>query len=65
MWVLGLVTTEVGAVGASLCFVTGVGVSIGTAKVVEDSAEHYGELFGEHIIYEQLFKKIIQTLFYI
>ncbi|HHT1315934.1 TPA: PAAR domain-containing protein [Klebsiella michiganensis] len=56
MWILGIVTSEVGALGAGLCLVTGVGASLGAAKLVEGGAEDLGESFGGDILYEKLFK---------
>ncbi|WP_259349669.1 hypothetical protein [Enterobacter sp. RHBSTW-00175] len=56
MWILGLATSEVGAIGAGLCLVTGIGTGMGAAKMVEGKAEDAGEYFGEHILYEKLFK---------
>lgn len=56
MWILGLATTEVGAIGAGLCLVTGIGAGMGAAKMVEGKAEDVGEWFGENILYEKLFK---------
>lgn len=54
-WVLGLSTVEAGGVGAALCFVTGVGVTIASSKFVEKYGENAGEYVGEHIIYENIF----------
>ncbi|HCB2269640.1 TPA: PAAR domain-containing protein [Citrobacter koseri] len=54
-WVLGLSTIEAGGVGAALCFVTGVGVTIASGKLVEKYGENAGEYVGEHIIYENIF----------
>ncbi|EJH2658238.1 PAAR domain-containing protein [Salmonella enterica] len=60
MWVLGLATAEVGGLGSGLCFVTGLGVSIGAAKFSESYGENIGNTIGtyvgEHIIYENTIK---------
>ncbi|MCY0775094.1 PAAR domain-containing protein [Enterobacter cloacae complex sp. 2022EL-00788] len=56
MWILGIATSEVGAVGAGLCLITGVGASMGAAKLVEGGAEDLGKSFGGEILYEKLFK---------
>jgi uncharacterized Zn-binding protein involved in type VI secretion len=58
-WVLGLSTIEAGGVGATLCFVTGVGVTIASGKIAEkygeDAGEKLGKYVGDHIIYENSF----------
>lgn len=58
-WVLGLSTIEAGGVGATLCFVTGVGVTIASGKIAEkygeDVGEKLGNYAGDHIIYENSF----------
>ncbi|MCX8990859.1 hypothetical protein NLN88_23655, partial [Citrobacter portucalensis] len=58
-WVLGISTIEAGGVGATLCFVTGVGVTITSGKIAEkygeDAGEKLGNYVGDHIIYESFF----------
>lgn len=58
-WVLGLTTIEAGGVGATLCFVTGVGVTIASGKIAEkygeDAGDKLGNYVGDHIIYENFF----------
>ncbi|MBJ8831813.1 hypothetical protein [Citrobacter sp. Cpo126] len=49
MWALGLVTSEVGAIGAGLCLVTGIGTGIVAGKVAEEEGEEWGEFWGETI----------------
>lgn len=51
MWFLGLSTAEVGGIGSALCLVTGLGFSIGAAKLAEDIGENLGGHGGD-IIYE-------------
>ncbi|EKQ9731883.1 hypothetical protein JJH32_003122 [Salmonella enterica subsp. enterica serovar Lattenkamp] len=46
MWALGLVTSEVGAIGAGLCLVTGIGTGIVAGKVAEKKGEGWGERLG-------------------
>ncbi|HGY2793791.1 TPA: hypothetical protein ACNVTG_000551 [Citrobacter amalonaticus] len=44
-WVLGLITSESGGIGAGLCLVTGIGSSIAGGKI----AEKWGEIYGKKI----------------
>lgn len=44
-WVLGLITSESGGIGAGLCLVTGIGSSIAGGKI----AEKWGEIYGEKV----------------
>lgn len=44
-WVLGLITSESGGIGAGLCLVTGIGSSIAGGKI----AEKWGGIYGEKI----------------
>lgn len=55
MWLLGLSTAELGGIGSAMCFVTGLGFSIGASKLVEGTPE---EISGDggNIIYEHYFK---------
>ncbi|SQH39637.1 Uncharacterised protein [Salmonella enterica] len=46
MWVLGLVTSEGGGIGAGLCLVTGIGSSIAGGKFMESIGEKLGEGFA-------------------
>ncbi|ECC1695676.1 hypothetical protein FNI78_24890 [Salmonella enterica subsp. salamae] len=46
MWVLGLVTSEGGGIGAGLCLVTGIGSSIAGGKIMENIGEKLGEGFA-------------------
>ncbi|HCL5071498.1 TPA: hypothetical protein N2F43_000721 [Salmonella enterica] len=46
MWVLGLVTSEGGGIGAGLCLVTGIGSSIAGGKFMESIGENLGEGFA-------------------
>lgn len=46
MWTLGLFTSEVGAIGAGLCLVTGIGTGIVAGKVAEKKGEGWGEFLG-------------------
>ncbi|HGW5060460.1 TPA: hypothetical protein ACNH5O_003873 [Citrobacter koseri] len=45
-WVLGLITSESGGIGAGLCLVTGIGSSIAGGKISEKWGEIYGEKIG-------------------
>lgn len=45
-WVLGLVTSEGGGIGAGLCLVTGIGSSIAGGKIMESIGEKLGEGFA-------------------
>ena len=56
MWVLGILTEEVGGIGAALCLVTGISTGIAGSKVVEIPGEDAGKTYGE-VIYEKLFDK--------
>ncbi|WP_196208352.1 hypothetical protein [Citrobacter sp. Res13-Sevr-PEB04-36] len=47
MWALGLATSEVGAIGAGLCLVTGIGTGIIAGKAAEKKGERWGERLGE------------------
>ncbi|ECC1695678.1 hypothetical protein DPB93_25550 [Salmonella enterica subsp. salamae] len=46
MWTLGLFTSEVGAIGAGLCLVTGIGTGIVAGKVAEKKGEGWGGFLG-------------------
>lgn len=48
-WVLGLITSEAGGIGAGLCLVTGIVSSIAGGKVVEKWGERYGKKVGATI----------------
>ncbi|QLR76236.1 hypothetical protein HV336_04760 [Citrobacter freundii] len=48
-WVLGLITSESGGIGAGLCLVTGIGSSIAGGKIAEKWGEIYGEKVGTTI----------------
>ncbi|HFJ2069576.1 TPA: hypothetical protein ACGTP1_003636 [Salmonella enterica] len=60
MWVLGMLTEEIGGIGAGLCLVTGIASGIAGSKVAEgvgeDAGEKYSKEYGD-IIYEKLFNK--------
>lgn len=49
MWVLGLATAEVGAIGAGLCLVTGIGTGIIAGKQAEKVGESMGEKPGQGV----------------
>ncbi|ECE5988971.1 hypothetical protein DLB09_06240 [Salmonella enterica subsp. salamae] len=60
MWVLGMLTEEIGGIGAGLCLVTGIASGIAGSKVAEgvgeDAGEKYSKEYGD-VIYEKLFNK--------
>lgn len=49
MWVMGLITSAAGGVGAGLCLVAGIGSSIVGSKIAEKYGETMGESLGEAI----------------
>ncbi|MDM3224809.1 hypothetical protein OGV71_24260 [Citrobacter sp. Cf088] len=49
MWALGLLTSEIGAVGAGLCLATGISTGIVAGKVAEKEGEGWGGFLGEAI----------------
>ncbi|HDC2660951.1 TPA: hypothetical protein O7142_003432 [Salmonella enterica] len=60
MWALGMLTEEIGGIGAGLCLVTGIASGIAGSKVAEgvgeDAGEKYSKEYGD-VIYEKLFNK--------
>ncbi|WP_230326534.1 hypothetical protein [Citrobacter sp. Res13-Sevr-PEB04-36] len=60
MWALGMLTEEIGGIGAGLCLVTGIASGIAGSKVAEgvgeDAGEKYSKEYG-NVIYEKLFNK--------
>ncbi|WP_446030166.1 PAAR domain-containing protein [Lelliottia amnigena] len=47
MWVLGIMTSEVGGIGSAVCLVTGIGTGIVAGKFTEKWGESKGEKFGD------------------
>ncbi|HHJ4456858.1 TPA: hypothetical protein ACQJW2_001598 [Citrobacter braakii] len=45
-WVLGLITSEAGGIGASVCLVSGIASSIAGGKFLEKMGEKLGDRFG-------------------
>lgn len=45
-WVLGLITSEAGGIGASVCLVSGIASSIAGGKFLEKMGEKLGDKFG-------------------
>lgn len=45
-WVLGLITSEAGCIGASVCLVSGIASSIAGGKFLEKMGEKLGDRFG-------------------
>lgn len=45
-WVLGLITSEAGGIGASVCLVSGIASSIAGGKFLEKIGEKLGDRFG-------------------
>lgn len=45
-WVLGLITSEAGGIGASVCLVSGIASSIAGGKLLEKMGEKLGDRFG-------------------
>lgn len=45
-WVLGLITSEAGGIGASVCLVSGIASSIAGGKFLERMGEKLGDRFG-------------------
>ena len=48
-WILGLITSEAGGAGASICLVSGIASSIAGEKIAEKWGEVYGEKIGSAI----------------
>ncbi|MEB6426248.1 hypothetical protein [Citrobacter freundii] len=46
---MGLLTSEIGAVGAGLCLATGISTGIVAGKVAEKEGEGWGGFLGEAI----------------
>ncbi|MCA2134078.1 hypothetical protein ACXZAQ_15045 [Citrobacter portucalensis] len=53
MWVMGLLTSEVGGTGAGLCLVVGIGSGIAGGKIAEKLGENAGESLGK-VIYNEI-----------
>lgn len=53
MWVMGLLTSEGGGIGAGLCLVVGIGSGIAGGKIVERFGENAGESLGK-VIYNKI-----------
>lgn len=60
MWALGILTEEIGGIGAGLCLVTGIASGIAGSKVAEGAGEDVGEKYSKEygdVIYEKFFNK--------
>ncbi|EPQ6909661.1 hypothetical protein ACUVZB_004535 [Citrobacter freundii] len=53
MWVMGLLTSEVGGTGIGLCLVVGIGSGIAGGKIAEKLGENAGESLGK-VIYNKI-----------